>query len=390
MKKFTAFAPAPRATNKKIKADHDQLHDTEYVKTVIDALPEVVAILNKERQIVFGNEALLNFLGIVDEESLLGLRPGEAVNCINAGLSEAGCGTSDKCRYCGAVNAILESQQSHKKVTKECRITAHKDGKNEFLDLRVTSSPFEFKGNPYSILSIDDISDAKRRSMLEKIFFHDVINIAGGLKGITDILMVTNNTHDTTEYIKLINKMGKELLEEIMTQRALTIAESGELEPNFMNISTTMVLKETIAYLSHHTISNGKNIAIDDAAVSEIISSDEVLLKRVLINMLKNALEASKAGDTVILNCEKDKDFVIFTIKNNSFMSAKVQAQVFQRSFSTKGAGHGLGTYSIKLLTERYLKGETGFTSSAGTGTEFFVKIPLAKEDHIEKIIYNS
>ena len=173
MKKLTSFAPAPRATNKKIQADHDQLHDAEYVKTVIDALPEVVAILNKERQIVFGNDALLNFLGIVDEESLLGLRPGEAVNCINSGLSEGGCGTSDKCRYCGAVNAILESQETRKKVTKECRITAHKNGKNEFLDLRVTSSPFDFKGDVYSILSIDDISDAKRRSMLEKIFFHE-------------------------------------------------------------------------------------------------------------------------------------------------------------------------------------------------------------------------
>ncbi len=390
MKKFTSFAPASRATDKIIKADHDHLNNAEYVKTVIDALPEVVAILNKERQIVFGNDALLNFLGIVDEESLLGLRPGEAVNCINAGLSEGGCGTSDKCRYCGAVNAILESQESQKKVTKECRITAHKNGKNEFLDLLVTSSPFAFKGKSYSILSIDDISDAKRRSMLEKIFFHDVINIAGGLKGITDILLVTSNRQDTTEYIKLINKMGKELLEEIMSQRALTFAESGDLEPNFMNISTALVLKETIAYLSHHTISKGKNILISENAVSEIISSDEVLLKRVLINMLKNALEASKAGDTVILNCENDNDFVIFTIKNKSFMSAKVKAQVFQRSFSTKGEGHGLGTYSIKLLTERYLKGTTGFTSSAENGTEFFVRIPLAKADGIEKLISNS
>ena len=71
-------------------------------------------------------------------------------------------------------------------------------------------------------------------------------------------------------------------------------------------------------------------------------------------------------------------------------MSAKVKAQVFQRSFSTKGEGHGLGTYSIKLLTERYLKGTTGFTSSAENGTEFFVRIPLAKADGIEKLISNS
>jgi len=42
--------------------------------------------------------------------------------------------------------------------------------------------------------------------------------------------------------------------------------------------------------------------------------------------------------------------------------------QVFNRSFSIKGGDRGLGTYSIKLLSERYLNGEVGFTSEEGTG----------------------
>jgi signal transduction histidine kinase len=57
-------------------------------------------------------------------------------------------------------------------------------------------------------------------------------------------------------------------------------------------------------------------------------------------------------------------------------MPSSVQRQVFNRSFSTKGAGRGLGTYSVKLLTERYLKGKAGFTSSEADGTTFFVILP--------------
>jgi sensor histidine kinase regulating citrate/malate metabolism len=50
--------------------------------------------------------------------------------------------------------------------------------------------------------------------------------------------------------------------------------------------------------------------------------------------------------------------------------------QLFQRSFSTKGEGRGLGTYSIKLLTERILNGKVSFTSSMDDGTTFRVLIP--------------
>ena len=374
--KDTFFATAERASEEKIKSEFDDLHAVDYLKTVINALPEVVAILNEERQIIFGNDALLKFLGIVDEKELLGLRPGEAIKCINSGLIDGGCGTSKKCRYCGAISAILESQHSMKKVTKECRITTKNDDKFDFLDLRITSTPFKFQNNHYSILSIDDITDIKRRNLLERVFFHDVINIAGGLKGVTEFLIDAPNKFRTKETFNLINKMSKELLEEIMSQRALTFAESGELHLEFKKISTISVLKETVSYLLHHSISKSKNILIYKDAIDTKISTDAVLLKRVLINMLKNALEASDDGADVIMNCKSDGNFIIFTVRNHRFMPLEVQKQIFQRSFSTKSESRGLGTYSIKLLTESYLNGTTGFNSTPENGTEFFVRIP--------------
>jgi CheY-like chemotaxis protein len=58
-------------------------------------------------------------------------------------------------------------------------------------------------------------------------------------------------------------------------------------------------------------------------------------------------------------------------------MAPHVQLQMFQRSFSTKGRGRGIGTYSVKLLTEKYLKGRVAFTSDPLTGTTFSVMVPL-------------
>jgi len=54
-----------------------------------------------------------------------------------------------------------------------------------------------------------------------------------------------------------------------------------------------------------------------------------------------------------------------------------VQLQVFQRSFSTKGPGRGIGTYSIRLLVSRYLRGTVDFESSKEQGTTFRVHLPF-------------
>jgi sensor histidine kinase regulating citrate/malate metabolism len=49
--------------------------------------------------------------------------------------------------------------------------------------------------------------------------------------------------------------------------------------------------------------------------------------------------------------------------------------QLFQRSFSTKGQSRGIGSYSIKLLTENYLKGKVSFISNENDRTVFSIEL---------------
>ncbi len=65
-----------------------------------------------------------------------------------------------------------------------------------------------------------------------------------------------------------------------------------------------------------------------------------------------------------------------FLVHNPAVMPEAVRAQVFQRSFSTTGdRNRGLGTYSVKLLVERYLGGRVSFRSEEGHGTTFRVTL---------------
>ena len=100
-------------------------------------------------------------------------------------------------------------------------------------------------------------------------------------------------------------------------------------------------------------------------------------MSRVLGNLLKNALEATPENGTVTLGCSTADKNVLFWCNNQGVIPRKTQLQIFHRSFSTKGVGRGIGLYSVKLMTERYLKGKVDFASDDTSGTTFTVTYPL-------------
>jgi len=147
------------------------------------------------------------------------------------------------------------------------------------------------------------------------------------------------------------------------------------LKPEFEKVNLEDVIQSVIHTLSTDNVAHEKKIQLAKDCEFTSIKSDYRLLRRVLMNLLKNALEASKEQEEVVIGCKIEKKKPVIWIKNNSVLKPEVKSQIFQRSFSTKGIGRGLGTYSAKLLVEEYLKGDINFVSSEKTGTIFYVKL---------------
>ena len=370
----THFAPPDRLSRIQILAQIQAYPRPPLLVAMMDAVPNPILILNKQRQAIFANRALHNLLG-EDEDEIVGSRPGELLDCIHSAENEAGCGTSEFCRMCGAVNAILNSQKG-RDDTQECRITQH-DGTS--LDLRVTATPFDLNSAAYTMFFVADISHEKRRRALERIFFHDILNTAGGLRNISELLKGASSDQ-MDDLVSLVHQISEMLIDEIMAQRTLSAAENDELSVSLSILQTRPVIEEIVAVYANREITTARSLLIDPACTELTFSSDRALVKRVLGNMVKNAIEASRPGETVTVGCRSDPAGLRFWIHNPQKMQREVQLQVFQRSFSTKGAGRGLGTYSIKLLTEQYLKGQAGFETSEETGTTFYIILPTNLE----------
>lgn len=365
----TFHAPPARLPSARILEQSTELGDLAGLATLLDCMPDWVMILNEQRQIIFGNRILRDFAGARLSGQLLGLRPGELLDCRQAGLAPSGCGTGLACRTCGSVNAILGALAGHS-VMHECGIS---NTTVEAYDLRIWASPFRWAGATYALVIAVDISNEKRRQVLERIFFHDLLNTAGSVYGLSEL--IRQDPGSIGELKDDLYETAETLVNEIHAQRLLLQAEQNELSVTLINTSAQRLLAAAAGAYRHHTLARGRTIRITCAATLEL-RTDETLLLRVLGNLLKNALEASRPGDTVSLGAEERSGRLVFWCQNPQDIPPAVQLQLFQRSFTTKGPGRGVGTYSIRLLTERYLGGNVSLTSTPGTGTRFEVSFP--------------
>ncbi len=371
----SAFAPAERKSPDMIKAEAEQLKSDMDRCSILDVIPELVVIINDERQILYANRTLLEALHLDNDSSILGMRPGELLDCVHAKNDSGGCGTSESCRVCGAVNAVLDTQKNKCDASRECNIITSTDNAHNF---RVWSRPFPSQGNNFTLVMLRDIADEMYRNSLERIFFHDILNIISGLYGLLSI--VSDSPDDFRDNHKLLVCLTEELMEQINSQKDLLAAEDGSIRVNANSVTSLDIMKFVVDVLGCHQIAGNKHIVLAESAEEISFVTDPRLLKRILINLVKNALEASAPGDTVSLNASSADGKVVFEVRNKGCIQPDVRLQIFNRFFSTKGSGRGLGTYSAKLLAEKYLHGKVYFTTTEEQGTSFFLELPLQWE----------
>ena len=375
----TCFASAPRATVEEVRRQASQLRKIPLFAEIMDAVPTITLVLNKERQIVFGNRPMLDLLSIADPQTFYGKRPGEVLNCIHADETLNGCGTTEYCSTCGAVLAVLAAQRSGERVVRECRITCKRNGDLDALDLRVWADRIVIEGAVYTVVSLLDVSNEKRREVLERTFLHDLRNTACALLGCSELLRFKRATTNLDNLIDTAWHLSDRLAAEIESQQLLLAAENNELQTTSVAMSTTELLSRLKTEYETQMVARQKTIILSDESADVTFTSDKTLVERVLGNMLKNALEATLAGGTVTLGATRTEDRVRLWVHNDGCMPRSAQLQIFQRSFSTKGAGRGIGTYSMKLLSERYLGGTVAFTSTPADGTTFYAEYPLTR-----------
>ena len=104
----------------------------------------------------------------------------------------------------------------------------------------------------------------------------------------------------------------------------------------------------------------------------------EAELRRALINLVKNALEASHNGKVSIeIRLKQQNDYAIIQVKDNGLgIDINDRDKIFLPKFSTKSSGTGLGLAISKKIIEAH-DGDIWYESKGKQGTSFFIRLPL-------------
>lgn len=346
---------------------------------ILDHLPESVVVFNTARQIIYGNERFRELLPEEesDRDDVLGRRLGEALACLGADLAAGGCGMSELCRHCGAAQSMASLAAGRESAEGECRIHQCDQQHIGSLDFHMHVWAMPQAGEMFHAAVLTDVRAEKRLALMERIFYHDTLNLVSGMRGVCELLR-QGQTGDRISEIELLAFAVDRIMEMIASQRDFSQAERGEYEVTTIKLRTKALLEDVVALMRQEPSGRGKMLAVDSRCADTMVQTDRKLVTRILVNMVKNALEATPRGGSVLAGCDATASSVRFWVRNPGVIPPEAKEQIFRRTFSTKGRGRGLGTYGMKLFAENYLEGRVGFSSDEAAGTEFFVRLPFA------------
>jgi signal transduction histidine kinase len=100
-----------------------------------------------------------------------------------------------------------------------------------------------------------------------------------------------------------------------------------------------------------------------------------------IVNLLRNARDATPRGGEILVTTNRDNDHVqVHVTDTGSGIAEELQARVLEPYFSTKKTGTGLGLPTVRRVADEH-GGSLQFTSEPGKGTQFTLRLPLRSHE---------
>lgn len=358
----------------------------ELMQQILNGINTSAFIINREKKVLFVNKELSNLLH-QSEEELIGSCFGVVVKCKYTVSMKDGCGMSSECKDCSLRKYLDHGIATKETLDGEINVIANVKGIDVPFSARIkVSSGIEHatsisNGEELFLISIVEQSSDAERNNMERIFFHDIMNTASSLYNVIRLLKLKGELYEEDEDIQMLEGYIKDIIDEIEYHRSIIFAERGGLHVMMEELSISRLLGQIITLFKKNETFHSIQIILDVPEEEVKVCSDSVLLRKIVINLVKNALEANENQSVIRISVRNEKNNVKILIHNEEVILSSVQKEIFEKGYSTKGKGRGFGTYGSRMLLHKYLGGELTFFSNEEEGTEFIITLPKEVPD---------
>ena len=220
---------------------------------------------------------------------------------------------------------------------------------------------------------------------------HDIRTPINGICGMINVAdHYADNMEKQTECRAKIKKTSHLLLELINEVLDMSKLESDEVVLEDIPFNLNSIFEEILGVIEHMAAEQNIRIIWEEKEVTHwnLIGSP-VHVKRILMNILSNAVKYNKENGYVYISCREipSKQTAMPTLEfvcrdTGIGMTEAFQKRIFEpfaqehAGSRTKFAGTGLGMPITKKLVEK-MGGTISFESKEGTGTTFVIRIPF-------------
>jgi len=252
----------------------------------------------------------------------------------------------------------------------------------------IISQVLNENGERISYIAVkEDITQKKELELLkedvERVMRHDLKTPLNSIIGFPQLLMETAElTERQKRYCQNMENAGRHMLDMINMYLSISRIEAGEYELNPQSVNIIKTIQQVFKEMKDLAGANNVKCQLTinkmppELKADITLKGEETLCYGLLLNLLKNAVEASPKNGKVQVDIGELDAAVSIHIHNQDAVPLEIRDYFFNKFISSgKPSGTGLGTYSAKLMAEIQGGGITMETSEE-TGTTVTVTMP--------------
>lgn len=307
----------------------EQEERERYYETMIERADTGIVAVDEKNSVIYRNDKALSLIGLPILNGLVQIKN------VDINLYEAFCNADE-----GNDQKISFSNE-HGNVT-----------------LSIACSRVKIKDKDVKILAVNNISDDIEANEVEawtrliRVLTHEIMNSISPIASLSETLSkyYGDGNAELKEGLDVINKTSKGLIDFVESYRSITRINKPIRKAIAFNELINNILTLEKEEFSNHDI----NVEVTANRNDIMLYVDESQISQVIINIIKNAIQANANKLKISAFIDKEETIMIEFANNGTPISKSMSEQIFVPFYTTKPSGNGIGLSISKKIMQNH------------------------------------